>query len=510
MADNIALVDAETLAALKVLRGDNKKDANAVDKEFTSGLAQQIVEALSAQKETSSNQTSELIEAVREQTAVLQKLTDLLETKQKTTVVVVDEDDEKEKSPSVASTAADSEHDNVAETGNIDGDDDDIAAAVATTVEAAPKAEDEAEEVAEETTTLAVAKTTVEAAPETEETAKEVAEETTPPAVAVAVAPEQEAPALEKQPVASAETDGAAGPSVVRGSWTFVESDVALERRSRVSKTNTSFRYLQKGEEIPKEAFAPITNAQILKKGDALFGNVSGDEQLIGDSFGNHWVRMRSLTSYGKLKAPLWSTTAKKSVRSLLPKLAIGGKTTIALESGVYYLTVKYEEEESERKVEAAIIIGEISFDNTGSVIAPGAKLLKLLDGEKQKETASSKNKWYTARVSEGWKNGDFLRFKIDTNTNTVVYTLTAYGAKEAKAGWRFENVLAFTSLPIYKRDIRAFAYCGGKGRIAGSAVKLTIVDETPGRDGTETEATATADILAETDADPVPAGVAS
>jgi len=491
MTDNIALVDAETLAALKVLRGDNKKDASAVDKEFTSGLAQQIVEALSAQKETSATQTSELIEAVREQTAVLQKLTDLLETKQKTTVVVVDKDDEKGKLSSVASTTADSEHDYVAETGNIDGDDDDddddddIAAAVARTVEAAPK---------------------------TEDTAKEVAEETTTPTVAVAVAPEKETPALEKQPVASTETDGPARPSVVRGPWTFVESDVALERRSRVSKTDGSFRSLRKGEEIPKDAFAPITNAQKLKNGDALFGKVSGDEQLIGDSFGNHWVRMRSLTNYGKLQAPLWSTSAKKSVRSLLPKLAIGGKTTIALESGVYYLTVNYEEEKSAGAVEAAIIIGEISFDNTGSVIAPGAKLLKLLNGEKQKknQTASSKNKWYTARVSEGWKNGDCLRFKIDTNTNTVVYTLWAYGATEAKAGWRFENVLAFTSLPIYKKDIQAFAYCGGKGRIAASAVKLTIVDETPGQDSIETEATTTANILAETDADPVPAAAAS
>ena len=232
---------------------------------------------------------------------------------------------------------------------------------------------------------------------------------------------------------------------------------------------------------------------------------------------------MRCLTDYGKLVAPLWSTSAKKSVRSFLPMLSIGGKTAIKLNSGVYYLTIKYEEEQPSAPVEAAVIIGEIAFDNTGSVLAPGAKWKSLLGGETQKEgrTPPSTKKWYTARVSERWTSGDYLRFKIDTNTNTIVYTLTASGAKEAKVGWKFDNVLTFTSLPTNKKDIRAFAYCGGKGRFeaAATAVKLTIVDETPSQDSISTiteentEAppaekpeTAPVDILAETDAEPVAA----
>merc|ERR1712176_889849 len=104
------------------------------------------------------------------------------------------------------------------------------------------------------------------------------------------------------------------------------------------------------------------------------------------------------------------AVTAKKSVRSYLSSLTIGGKSTIAFNSGVYYLTMKYEQEASALPVEAAIVIGEIAFDNTGSVLAPGAKWSKLLSGEKQ---------------------------------------------KEGKAVWRFENVLAFTTLPTYPKDIR-------------------------------------------------------
>ena len=232
MADSIGLIDAETLAALKVLRGDNKKNDNAVDKEFTSGLAQQIVDALSAQKDSSSTQTAKLIEAVREQTAILKKLTDLLETKQKTTVVVVNKDN-KGASSSDASTAAETELETVAESG--DTEDEETAALVAAAVEAASKAE----------------------------------EETTTPT-----------PVVEKK---VAET-----PPVFRGPWGFVESKDATERRSRVSKTNGSFRYLAKGEEVPEDAFVPVTNAQKLEKGDALFGKVSGGEQLIGDSFGKN------------------------------------------------------------------------------------------------------------------------------------------------------------------------------------------------------------------------------
>lgn len=190
---------------------------------------------------------------------------------------------------------------------------------------------------------------------------------------------------------------------------------------------------------------------------------------------------------YGKLQAPKWSVQSKKSVRSCLPRLAIGGKTKIELNTGKYYLTIQYQNP-SETPVEAAIVIGEIAFDNRGYVLAPGAKWKKILKGETQTEPrmASSKPKWYASPVSEGWKNGDILRFKIDTDTNTVVYTLSSPGADEAKAGWKFENVLTFTSLPTYPNDLRAFAYCGGKGKNL-SAAKLTLVDATAPTDSCST-----------------------
>lgn len=394
---------------------------------------------------------------------------------------------------SVASTAAETELETVAETGAII-EDEETAALVATDIEAASKAEEEV-----------------------------VAEKV------VAEAPEAADPTslAEEEPVVSdlSKPDEADSHPVFRGPWGFVESDDASERRSRVIKTAGTFRYLKKGEKVTKNAFVPITSYDRREHQDALFGNISGNEQLIGDSFGEQWDRMRSrVNQYGKLQPPLWSASAKKSVRSLLPQLAINGESVIALDSGMYYLTVKYEAEQSASPVEAAVVIGEIAFDNTGSVLAPGAKWKNLLNGGKQNR--GNKPKWYCSKLSEPWTTGDVLRFKIDTNTNTVVYTLTAIGDKEAKAGWRFENVLTFTNVPTYPKELRAFAYCGRKGKISPSAVKLTIVDERPVDDSiseiTEEEskeATTTttepelepvaeksepADIMAETDADHV------
>jgi len=195
---------------------------------------------------------------------------------------------------------------------------------------------------------------------------------------------------------------------------------------------------------------------------------------------GERWVRMRdSVDQYGKLKSPKWSDKAKGSVRAYLPLLTIGGKTEIKLDSGVYYLTMKFENQ-SKTPIEAAIVIGEIAFDNTGCILASGAKWKKNPQRRTQKEprVSSSKPKWYSSPISETWKNGDILRFKINTDTNTLVYTLSSPGADEAKVGWKFENIFSFTSLPTYPNDLRIFAYCGGKGKSSCFA-KLSLVDET-------------------------------
>ena len=81
---------------------------------------------------------------------------------------------------------------------------------------------------------------------------------------------------------------------VIQGPWGFVETDVALKRRNRIVKSSGSFKFLPtniKAEDIPKDAFSPMTNDDVLKKEDALFGKVSKSEddigtELKGDSFG--------------------------------------------------------------------------------------------------------------------------------------------------------------------------------------------------------------------------------
>jgi len=382
---DIALIDAETIAALKVLRGDDKKDANSIDKKFGSSLAQQVVDALSLQKDVASTQNAELVAAVREQTAALLKLTDIIQA-QKTTVVVVNKDQHTAKEgSSVASTAIETDMMSlITEDANTPTSD-----AVSAAIKESPVV--------------------------------------VPPII------------IEPDP----------SEAITRGPWGFVESKDAIERRSLIMK-------------------------------DSLFGNVSGND-LEGDCFGAKWGKMRNrVNQYGKLQAPKWATKGKGSVRTYLPMLSIDGKTKIDLRTGIYYLTVKYETTKSSEPVEAGIIIGELSFDNNGSVLAPGAKLKQLLTGERQKESrvAKGKQKWYSTVVSEPWRNGDIVRFKIDTNTNSITYTLSSGASKKIKAGWRFENVLSFTSVPTYRNNIRVFAYCGMCSSSTLPSAKLTIVDD--------------------------------
>merc|ERR1712238_587764 len=131
------------------------------------------------------------------------------------------------------------------------------------------------------------------------------------------------------------------GKKVITGPWAFVETSVALKRRGRVENSDGN------GME------------------DALFGKANSlADVLSGDSFGKSWDRMRNpVDQYGKLKPPKWSSLdKKKSMRTYLPKLAIGGQTQIKLNTGVYYLTVKYSNDQIAEDNEAAIIIGEIAF----------------------------------------------------------------------------------------------------------------------------------------------------
>jgi len=238
------------------------------------------------------------------------------------------------------------------------------------------------------------------------------------------------------------------GKTVITGPWAFVETSVALRRRGRVE------------------------NSDLLNMEDSLFGKANSTADVLsGDSFGRTWDRMRNpVDQYGKLKPPKWSSLdKKKSIRTLLPKLAIGGETQIKLNTGVYYLTVKYSNDQIAEDNEAAIIIGEIAFDNRGFVLAAGADWNKLFGGQKQLEAPSAsgnkaggKLKWHSSKVSEAWKDGDTLKFKIDTTTNTLGYTIQGENDAEVRTGWMFANVLAFTNNKMYPNFLNVFAYVGG------------------------------------------------
>ena len=105
---NIGVIDAEMMAALKVLRGDNNNNNNnvsGIDKEFSTSLAKQIVGAIQAQDKESAIQNAAILQAIKEQNAIIEKLTFLLNMKQKTTIVVVNKETATGSS-SEASTAA--------------------------------------------------------------------------------------------------------------------------------------------------------------------------------------------------------------------------------------------------------------------------------------------------------------------------------------------------------------------------------------------------------------------
>jgi hypothetical protein len=90
--------------------------------------------------------------------------------------------------------------------------------------------------------------------------------------------------------------------------------------------------------------------------------------------------------------------------------------------------------------------------------------------------------KWYSSKVSEPWKNGDTLKFKIDTHTNTLGYTIQGAGEKEVRTGWMFKNVFAFTNNRTYSDYMQVLSYCGGSSSntLTNSkfdSVKFTLVE---------------------------------
>jgi len=475
-------VDAELLKALRVIRGDHDNKTGK-----SSQISQAIVSAIQIQGKDSTDQNADLLEAIKTQNTLLENLTEVLSKRQvqpaavpvqqaRSLSVLEDEDDEEncfhrteESLRACEDTKKKAKEVVVEDETCFHSTEESMRAHEIETAknrsakENSAMVQDYYNPKKSETATGALpGETGVFAALDKADSDEE--EEAAAAAVAQSSEPIQRQPrgpsataVAVPEPAAAKTKKG--GKKVITGPWAFVETSVALKRRGRVENSEGG------GME------------------DALFGKANSlADVLSGDSFGKSWDRMRNpVDQYGKLKPPKWSSLdKKKSMRTLLPKLAIGGQTQIKLNTGVYYLTVKYSNDQIAEDNEAAIIIGEIAFDNRGFVLAAGADWNKLFGGQKQLEAPSSsgkaggKLKWHSSKVSEAWKDGDTLKFKIDTTTNTLGYTIQGVDDDEVRTGWMFANVLAFTNNKMYPNFLNVFAYVGGSSMHAVAQGKET------------------------------------
>jgi len=464
-------VDAELLKALRVIRGDaNKKTGKS------SQISQAIVSAIQVQGRDSTDQNAELLSAVKEQNNLLENLTDVLSKRPQQVRAVQPAAIPQQKSRSVPQEEDDEDNCFHSTEESLRACEDTKAAKTKTTKSRSVPPEHAVEEEncfhsTEESMRAHEAEVKKTKAEKDRIAAEQMvadydndagvfaaldkADSDEEEAAAAVVARSAPAPIPRQPRGASAvlqdplmKTKKKNGKTVITGPWAFVETSVALRRRGRVE------------------------NSDLLNMEDSLFGKANSTADVLsGDSFGRTWDRMRNpVDQYGKLKPPKWSSLdKKKSIRTLLPKLAIGGETQIKLNTGVYYLTVKYSNDQIAEDNEAAIIIGEIAFDNRGFVLAAGADWNKLFGGQKQLEAPSAsgnkaggKLKWHSSKVSEAWKDGDTLKFKIDTTTNTLGYTIQGENDAEVRTGWMFANVLAFTNNKMYPNFLNVFAYVGG------------------------------------------------
>ena len=174
--------------------------------------------------------------------------------------------------------------------------------------------------------------------------------------------------------------------------------------------------------------------------------------------------------------APQWVTNYPSgSSRNLLPQLVFNDMKELNLNSGIYSLTTQYNASEGNTTQDAAIIIGEIEFHSSGYAIAEGADWDRLLNNQRQTQRQYFRGvrevaTWQSHKISSSWEDGDELKFKIDTNENTIVFQK---GNTPTKT---FKNVLAFTNNPKYPEHLRAFAYCGWTKSTEDDGVKLTII----------------------------------
>lgn len=162
---------------------------------------------------------------------------------------------------------------------------------------------------------------------------------------------------------------------------------------------------------------------------------------------------------------PKWGN----NLRSHLVELAFENANQLSLKSGVYSLKIRYTCGEPTCALRrtfidpppvAAIIVGEIEFNNEGFVNAEGADWDRMLVNQRQTQLPYSNNArgvptWLRRKISETWQNNDELKFLIDTNENTIVFQRNNMPKKT------FWNVLAFTNNRKFPEFLRVYAFCG-------------------------------------------------
>jgi len=161
------------------------------------------------------------------------------------------------------------------------------------------------------------------------------------------------------------------------------------------------------------------------------------------------------------LTAPPWSDRYK--TRPLLSHVVFNKEAELKLKTGVYLLSIKYCKG-SEKKYatsEAGIIIGEMDFNNSGYAMAEGVDWDRLLNNQRQTQLpyangARGMPQWLRRKICEPWEDGDILKFRIDTNENTIVFQR---GNTPKRVFW---NVLAFTNNRTFPEFLHVYAYCGG------------------------------------------------
>lgn len=271
---------------------------------------------------------------------------------------------------------------------------------------------------------------------------------------------------IEKHKQAASEGRGLYGRSLssrpsrsqlVTGSWKFVESDDIEREQASQAK---SIEERQKSRVVGYRMSVPSS-----------FGRIDCEGlSLVGESFpqrSGHRHHPSTVYQSSDTYTPEWSTNNCR----LLPQLVFDTKVELGQKTGIYSLAVKFSKTDDAQ--DAGIIVGEMEFNDKGYVMAEGADWDRLLNNQRQTMLPYANGArgvpiWLRRKLTEPWEDGDVLKFRIDTNENTVVFQR---GDMPEKA---LRNVLAFTNNRQHPEFLRAFAYCGSFSE--NLDVKLTIV----------------------------------